>query len=243
MSAATWRRAETAPDTAPDAPAASARDEPLEIEVKLSLDDPERIAELIQHPIPEMLAGFRPTGPARVDVVVDRYLDTEDAALEAAGARIRLREFGGRVTATLKRRGVVEDGVTARVELDGPATPSRDPREWPDSPARRALHDIVGAAPLIETATLRQRRQVRDVSRDGTRVELSVDMLEALDGERVVATRWELEAELKSGERNDLAELSNALQMLPGVSLAAQSKRLFAMLAVERARAGRRPRR
>ena len=137
----------------------------------------------------------------------------------------------------------MEGGVTARVELDGPATERPDPREWPDSAAKRALHDIVGSTPLIETARLRQRRHVRDVSRDGTRVELSLDLLEALDGERVVATRWELEAELKSGKREDLAELSNALQLLPGMSLAAQSKRLFAMLAVERARAGSGPKR
>jgi inorganic triphosphatase YgiF len=140
------------------------------------------------------------------------------------------------VTATLKRRGVVEDGLTARVELDGPATASLDASDWPDSPARRALEEIVGTTPLVETARLRQRRQVLDLARDDTQVELSLDRLEALDGDRVVATRWELEAELKGGSREALTELSNALQVLPGVSLAAESKRLFAMLAVAESR-------
>ena len=99
-----------------------------------------------------------------------------------------------------------------------------------------ALEEIVGAAGLVETARLGQRRLIRDVTRDHTRVELSLDRLEALDGERVVGTRWELEAELKGGTREALAELSNALQVLPGVSLAAESKRLFAMLAVAKSR-------
>jgi hypothetical protein len=233
-SGATWRRA----DTAPGIQAAAPGDEPLEVEVKLSVEDPEPIARLIDAPVPERLAGFEAAGPTHLDVVVDRYLDTDDGALEAAGARIRLRDSGRGVTATLKRRGIVEDGVTTRVELEGPATPSLDPAAWPESAARRALEEIVGRSRLVETARLRQRRQVRDVSRAGTRVELSLDHLEALDGEAVVATRWELEAELKAGDREALAELSNALQVLPGVSLAAESKRLFAMLAVAMARNG-----
>ena len=67
-------------------------------------------------------------------------------------------------------------------------------------------------------------------------VELSLDRLEALDEDTVVAVRWELEAELKAGRREDLAELANALEVLPGLSLAAESKRLFALLAVAAAR-------
>ena len=219
-----------------------ARGEPLEVEVKLAVEDPDAIGQLIDNPDTHALAGFEPAGPTRVDVVVDRYLDTEAGALEAAGARIRLRESETGVTATLKRRGVVENGVTARAELEGPATPSLDPSDWPDSPARQALEEIIASTPLVETARLRQRRQVRDIARDETRVELSLDRLDALDGDDAVATRWELEAELKAGDREALAELSNALQVLPGVSLAAESKRLFAMLAVAQARSSR-PRR
>ena len=211
--------------------------EPLEVEVKLAIEDPGAIQRLLDDPDLHLLAGFAPAGPVRDVVVVDRYLDTAGGALEAADARIRLRESRGAVTATLKRRGIVaEGGVTSRVELEAPATPSVDPAEWPPSPAREALEDIVGAAALVETARLRQRRHVRDLARGDTRVELSLDRLEALDGDQVVATRWELEAELKAGTPEDLAELSNALQVLPGASLAAESKRLFAMLAVAAAR-------
>jgi inorganic triphosphatase YgiF len=221
------RRADAATDRSRPAPAG----EPVEIEVKLSIGEPDAIARLLEDPPAERLAGFKPAGPVRVDIVLDRYLDSADGGLEAAGARIRLRESERGVIATLKRRGTVEAGITTRVEIDGEATADVDPNAWPDSPARSAVQAIVGTAPLVEVARLRQRRQVREVGRGGTRVELSLDRLEALDGERVVATRWELEAELKAGDRAALMELAEALGALPGVSAATQSKRSFALLA------------
>jgi inorganic triphosphatase YgiF len=212
--------------------------EGVEIELKLAVDEPERIEALVRRPSPNLLAGFEESGPLREVEVLDRYLETADGALEAALARARLRESRGRVQLTFKRQGVVVAGLTERVELEGEAGPGLDPALWPDSSARRELLSIAGGASLIETVRLRQHRLVRDLIRGETHVELSLDRLEALDGDTVVATRWELEAELKAGRREDLAELANALQVLPGLSLAAESKRLFAMLAVQRARAG-----
>ena len=211
--------------------------EGVEVEVKYAVDDPERIADLVRSSDPHVLAGFEPSGPAREVTVVDRYMDTADGALEAVLARARLRESRGRVEVTFKRQGVVgAGGVTERVELEGEATADLDPTRWPDSPARRELASVARGAPLVETARLRQLRLVRDLVRGGTHVELSLDRLEALDAEAVVATRWELEAELKDGRREDLAELAHALEVLPGLSLAAESKRLFALVAVARAR-------
>jgi len=210
----------------------------VEVEVKLSVDRPDVVRALIEQPQPGLLAGFEAASEPREVIVVDRYFDTASSALEGVLARARLRESRGRVELTFKRAGVETTGVTERQELEGPATPELDIDAWPDSEARRELVAIVGAEALVETARLRQRRLVRDLRRDDTTVELSLDHLEALDGERIVATRWELEAELKAGRRDALAELSNALQTLPGLSLAAESKRLFAMLAVARARGG-----
>ena len=211
--------------------------EGIEVEVKLAVDDPERIRDLISQPDPRVLAGFNGTGVAREVDALDRYIDTADGALEAVLARARLRESRGHVEITFKRQGVEVGGVTTRVELEGDASPDLDPGGWPDSAARTQLMAIVGTGELAETARLRQHRYVRDLVRGETRVELSLDRLEALDGEKVVATRWELEAELKAGRREDLAELANALTVMPGLSLAAESKRLFAMLAVNQARA------
>ena len=210
--------------------------EGIEVEVKLSVGQPELVQALIETVPPNLLAGFEAVGDARQVVVVDRYFDTADHVLDVALARARLRESHGRIVLAVKRAGVVEDGVTERVELEAPATPELDLGKWPASSARTELAGIVGNVPLVETARLRQQRLVRDLRRGGTTIELSLDRLEALDGDAVVAVRWELEAELKAGSRGDLAELSNALQVLPGISLAAESKRLFAMLAVAGAR-------
>ena len=211
--------------------------EGVEVEVKLSVEQPEIARSLVEAPRPGELAGFEVAGEVREVVVVDRYFDTARHALDAVLARARLRESRGRIVLTFKRAGVAQDdGVTERVELEAAATPELDPSRWPDSPARTELLRIVGDASLVETARLRQHRLVRDLRRGETTVELSLDHLEALDGDVVVATRWELEAELKSGSRTDLSALSNALQVLPGMSLAAESKRLFAILAVAQAR-------
>ena len=212
----------------------------VEVEVKYAVDDPDLIRDLVEQPEPHRLAGFEGAGAVREVDVLDRYLDTPDRALDDVLARARLRESPGRVELTFKRQGVVGDGgVTTRIELEGPATRDLDPTHWPESAARGELMAIAGGGPLVETARLRQRRLVRDLVRGETRVELSLDRLEALDGEAIVARRWELEAELKAGREDDLAELANALQVLPGLSLAAESKRLFAMLAVATARSQR----
>ena len=209
----------------------------IEVEVKYAVDDADLIRSLVQRPEPHLLAGFEGSGSTRDVEVLDRYLDTAERALDAALARARLREASGRVELTFKRQGVVGDGgVTTRTELEGPATRDLDPTRWPESAARSEVIAIAGAGALVETARLRQRRLIRDLVRGETRVELSLDRLEALDDEAVVATRWELEAELKAGRRADLSELANALEVLPGLSLAAESKRLFALLAVAAAR-------
>ncbi|HEX8024654.1 MAG TPA: hypothetical protein VF484_00470, partial [Candidatus Limnocylindrales bacterium] len=58
--------------------------------------------------------------------------------------------------------------------------------------------------------------------------------LEALDGDRVVATRWELEAELKAGDRAGLEELAAVLAAAPGMAPASGSKLSFALSSTPR---------
>src|SRR5262249_39530296 len=163
--------------------------------------------------------------------VLDRYLDTADSALEAALVRVRLRYVGGRVLVTLKGAGTEVAGITTRRELESPAADDLDPGAWPPSPARTEIQVVVAARPLVEIARLRQHRAVRDVVRGGTRVELSLDHLEALAGDVVRAQRWELEAELKAGAEADLAELTAAIDRVPGILPALGSKRGFALAA------------
>jgi inorganic triphosphatase YgiF len=208
----------------------------LEIEVKLSVGDPDAVLARLARAAPAALAGFRRVGRLRRVVVLDRYVDTADRALDAAGLRARLRDVGGTVTLTVKGRALERAGVTTRTELEGPATRALDPMAFPPSRARDEVERVSAGRPLVEIARLRQRRAVRHLQRDGTVVELSLDRLEALDGERTVATRTELEAELKAGDPEALAELGAALLRLPSVAPAVASKRSFAIEALAAAR-------
>jgi inorganic triphosphatase YgiF len=133
------------------------------------------------------------------------------------------------VTLAVKHHGIDDGLVTARQEVEGPATADRDPGAWPDSPARRLVEDLSAGQPLVEIASLRQERLIRRLRRGSTEVELSLDALEALDGADVVGTRWELEAELKAGDTAALHELALALQALDGIGPPLGSKLGFAI--------------
>jgi inorganic triphosphatase YgiF len=201
----------------------------IEVEVKLAVTDPAALRRLLEQPAPDRLAGFMASGPLALDEVVDRYFDTADGRLELAGARARLRDDGRGVVVAVKHHGIDDGPVTARQEVEGPATSDRTPATWPRSAARDLVETLSDGQPLVEIASLRQKRLVRRLERAGTEVELSLDALEALDGNEVVGTRWELEAELKAGDTAALHELATALQALDGIGPPLGSKLGFAI--------------
>lgn len=166
---------------------------------------------------------------------MDRYFDTAagDGALRAAGLRARLRiSVDGVVLAVKGRAAVSAGGVATRMELEGPATDDPDPARWPASAGRQLIVETTRGAPLIEIAALRQEREVRLVRRGGSVVELSLDRLAALGarGEEL-ATRLELEAELKAGPAGALEELAHALASVDGLGPPLGSKLEFALAA------------
>lgn len=209
----------------------------VEVEVKLAVVDPEAIRDLIQTGDSARLAGFEAAGPIRETQLVDRYVDTAGGTLADIGARARVRTGDGPARLALKRRGIEDGAVTSRREVEGPATEALDPAGWPASAARSELLELASGEPLVEIARLRQHRTARDVARGGTRVELSLDALDALDGDQVVASRWELEAELKAGDVAPLHELAAALQRNPATGPPTGSKLGFAVASVALARA------
>jgi len=205
--------------------------EPLEIEVKLAVARPGIVRTLLLEPDPGRLAGFAASGPAHVVQLTDRYLDTNPIAgrLFLKSIRARLRRERGVTSLTVKRSGAETRGVTTRVELDGPATRSLDPRRWPPSAARAALLEATAAEPLEVIAELRQRRLTRLLGRGTTVVEVSLDALQAIDHGRIVGRRHELEAELIRGDESALAELGEALLRIDGIGPPLGSKLRFAM--------------
>lgn len=166
---------------------------------------------------------------------MDRYLDTAvgDGALRAAGLRARLRISPDGVVLAVKGRAAVSPGgVATRMELEAAASDDHDPARWPASPAKELVVSTIAGAQLIEIAAVRQERQVRLVRRGETVIELSLDQLTALGADGgALATRLELEAELKQGPAAALEELARALESVDGLAPPLGSKLEFALAA------------
>lgn len=208
----------------------------VEAEIKLGVERPDEVRRKIERPPRGGLAGFLPVGPVRESTSLDRYIDTAegDGALQALGLRARLRDEGGKVVLGIKDRGSRDGDTHSRREIEGPATRSLDPRDWPGSATRQVLLAALGGLPLVEIARLGQHRLKRRFRRGATEVEVSLDTIEALDGEAVSAVRHEIEAELVSegpdvpSALEDLAELALALRSITGVGDSRGSKLSFA---------------
>jgi inorganic triphosphatase YgiF len=208
-----------------------------EIEVKLEVLDCRAILALFDRHGGLEALGFTADGPVVDRCVLDEYLDTADARLQAAGHGARIRTELGRRRLTIKsaprdRHGSVYD----RLELESPVGPGLDPASWPRSPARALLEQIVAGAELAVIARIRQQRRTLIVTRGSTVIDLSLDELEALalDADDVLARTTELEAELLAGPAEDVERLATGLLRLPGLRAATRSKLAWAMAALLR---------
>jgi triphosphatase len=231
-SGVTWRRPE--PLTGQPAPAGGGRgaSDDEEIELKFEVADPAALAALFERSA-SVAAGFESDPEVATRSVLDIYFDTHDGRLRAAGLVARLRSEMGRHRVTLKSTArPVNGAVYRRLEVEGAALPTLVPETWPLSDARILIQAAIAGQPLEVIARLRQRRRTIVIRRREAAIELSLDDLEALplagaDGasrDRALATRTELEAELLSGEVDDLRDLETALAVLPALRPATQSK-------------------
>jgi CHAD domain-containing protein/adenylate cyclase class IV len=207
--------------------------QPLEIELKYRMTDTSAGERLLAA---EELAGLRAAGPTRTVENEDRYVDTPGGALAAAGYAGRLRSNGDETVITLKGLRRQDDGGAAhrREELEGPADLASTPGDWPASAARDAVVAIAGGAVLEELVRIRQVRRKRDYAADGTTVEVSVDDVEVVMGDRVIERFAELEVELREGDEDRLEPLSDLLSEVEELVPAETSKLERAMEAVRR---------
>jgi len=161
--------------------------------------DAERFAALVQR---RSLAGFHLEAmpPLRV---YDRYLDTERAALLAAGHTLRLRHQSGDTRVSLRALGSGE-GISQR--LQGEA------ENLPDGPVRQRAEALVGPEPFVPILALRQYRLPRGLY-DGRQLVgvLSLDVVTDESGK--VAESWhEVEVERTgAGAAEDLRRLAEEL--------------------------------
>ena len=217
--------------------------QPLEVELKYRVVD---AAAGDRYLVVDELAGFRPVSAVRSTQVEDRYIDTADGALARAGFAARIRQTAKETIVAVKStaRRVGSGSVHRREELEGPADRTAHPRDWPPSDARSVLLEQCGDAPLVEVVTIRQLRRKRNLERDGTTVELSLDEVDAVSRSRVVSRFVELEVELLSGDEAALGAIDAALAADAGLAPADSSKlrsALRAVAAAESKRGGRGP--
>lgn len=203
---------------------------PIEIELKYLVPDAATGAWLLAAP------AFGPFAAAPASTAVwheDRYLDTEDAALERAGYAGRLRRTPSGTVVTLKSTATVAGALQRREELEAETVASLDPRDWPASTPRSRILELCGDRALVELVTIRQVRTRRILTGGDAEVELSVDEVDVVATGEVVDRFTEVEAELRSGDAARLAELAEVLER-HGLVAADGSKLERARRAVDR---------
>jgi inorganic triphosphatase YgiF len=179
----------------------------LEVELKLRAEDEAPLWRLVAI---ERL-GPCALGPPREIPELDRYLDTADRRLAAAGWACRLRTRDGSVRVSLKgpAEHAAGDFVHRRPEIEGPAADDPDASRWPPSAARDHLLRLTASRPLVELLALRQARIEREVSAAREIGVLSLDRVAVLaDGVergRFLAVELELAADAVDGPVADAA--------------------------------------
>jgi len=193
---------------------------PPEVEAKLQARGPAPLDALAVEPTIDGAA----LGPARTVDEADRYLDTADGRLEAARWACRLRSREGAVRVSLKgpAEAAGQGWLHRRPEVEGPATDSTDPDDWPMSDARLHLERLSGGAPLVERLRLDQRRTERPVSVGGRVVAtLSLDRVAIRRGEEIAGELFIVELELLDADalpHDELRRLAEALAARPGLA-------------------------
>jgi inorganic triphosphatase YgiF len=201
---------------------------PTEVEAKLRADGPEPLERLAAIPT----LGQAELGPATTVEEIDTYLDTADGAFATARWACRLRARNAVVTISLKGAadGPESGGIHRRPEVEAPATASRDPADWPPSPARDLVDRLRGGNELVERLTLRQLRTERAVTMGAATIgTLSLDAVTVRVGDEERGRFHVVELELAAdtvdiadgeggeGGEGGLAELAQALAARRGL--------------------------
>ncbi|GAB4540954.1 MAG: hypothetical protein Kow0063_31330 [Anaerolineae bacterium] len=181
----------------------------MEIEAKFCVPDEETYHRLRQA---NQVAGYL-LSAGQVKQVQDTYLDTEERVILAAGYACRRREQTGGTLVTLKGLGGAQGAVHRRHEVEIQMPAYQPPAEWPASPARDQVLELIGEAPLIPLLTLQQTRLERLVSQDEASIaEMSLDSVRLVADDRELSF-FEVEVELgDQGSEEDLVAMATCLQ-------------------------------
>ncbi len=166
-----------------------------EVELKYQVRD----VDAMRAALDELHLAGAQLGPWRVVGMEDRYVDTADGALAAAGYGARLRRVDGHTLVTVKSiEAGRRDGHAAlhqREEYEAEATSRLDPAGWPASSARALIQAMVAGQPLRSRFIVRQERNERDITSADGDATLSLDVAEVRRQGRKVGSFVCLEAE------------------------------------------------
>ncbi len=156
------------------------RGAPLVIEAKFTVPDPVVYWSL---QTTDHLAGYS-LSTTQVKPVWDTYLDTKSQRILAAGYSCRRRVTREGIVITLKSLGGAEGAVHHRRKYELSMATSRPPVDWPDSPVRDLVLQLIGGEPLLTFFELRQTRVIRMLKEDDQPVaELSLDSVSLVTDE------------------------------------------------------------
>lgn len=212
---------------------------PVEVEARFRADGPGPLAALAAAP----RLGDAVLGPARTAEVLDRYVDTDDGRLARERWACRMREREGSVRVSLKgpAGGPAGDAWRhRRPELEGPATASLDPVDWPPSPARDRVEALAGGKRIRERLQVRQERTERAVTIDGGTAlgTLSLDRVRLRAGDRDLGELFMVELELHEATpaaEAGLDAMADALAAVPGLHPEPSTKLDVALARLDRA--------
>ncbi|MGD2177785.1 MAG: CYTH domain-containing protein, partial [Anaerolineae bacterium] len=181
----------------------------MEIEAKFALAN---VATFQRLQAADHVAGFA-LSAHQVQQVHDTYIDTEERLILAGGYACRRRKTESEVLITLKELGRAEGAIHRRKEVEISLPVYHPPPEWPESPVRDIVLQLIGEAPLVPLFELQQTRVFRRMSQGELLVaEMSLDNvhLVASDRER---SHFEVEVELApQGTGSDMAAIVTSLQ-------------------------------
>ncbi|MGI6205229.1 MAG: CYTH domain-containing protein [Anaerovoracaceae bacterium] len=194
----------------------------MEVELKYGIPDPAIIDSLWTE---EVFSEYGSVDKNTSIPMSATYYDTEDRDLQKEKAAFRIRKEGDQPVATLKWNDSVREGVFEREELninltedDGPA-PALS--KFAENESAAALIEKVGEKPLIPVVETNFTRKIMRIDTGTTIFEADLDVGTIVTPDNKDLDICELEIELYSGSRDELAKIGKDLAkrfgLVPGV--------------------------
>ncbi len=201
-----------------------------EIEAKFIIRRPEQIEEALR----VLAANGFAISPQGASTHTDRYYDTEDWSILAAGWACRIRQRQGHETLTLKSLHGTRGSVLSRSEISqaGKAHENKAPLFLSAGPVKQKLDTILENKPVVELFRVTSRRTVYALERPEPapmRIEIDLDECR-IEAEKStekatgILEFTELELEARSGSAADLESLATLLCDDAGLMPARYSK-------------------